>query len=115
MTTDSQQMDNRLLTDRTLAPISNAQGGNKEYYGRPEIELFSRLDALLMVTKSCKTESCRDPWSELFPGGQVNNIQDAMDSSYDAFFSSQPRISFSTCTGGHVIADEGPQNVLAYH
>jgi hypothetical protein len=45
MNTDSQQLVNRLA--------SPAQGTASQYYNRPEKQLFSRLDALLMVGKSC--------------------------------------------------------------
>jgi N-acetylglucosamine-6-sulfatase len=106
MKTDSQQMHNRLA--------ENPTGVARQYYGRPEQEMFNRLDALLMVTKSCKTDSCRDPWATLFPGGHVTNIEQAMNSTYDTFFENQPKISFSSCIAGHVVADEGPQDVIAF-
>lgn len=32
-----------------------------QYYGRPLPALIDRLDAILMVTKSCKRDSCRNP------------------------------------------------------
>jgi hypothetical protein len=51
MKNDTQQMKNRLAAD----PV----GQEIQYYGRPEKELFNRLDALLMVTKSCKMVSNR--------------------------------------------------------
>jgi hypothetical protein len=108
MKTDSQQMDNRLASN------SDSNAAAKEYYGRPENELINRLDAMLMVTKSCKQDSCRDPWATLFPSGQVSNIQDAMNATYDTFFENQPKISFSSCIQGHVVDEEGPQNVIAF-
>jgi hypothetical protein len=83
MSTDAQQMNNWLGPD----PKGNAS----EYYGRPQSELIARLDALLMVTKSCKQDTCRDPWRVLFPKGQVSNILDAMNPSYDTFFANQVR------------------------
>lgn len=81
MSTDPYQLNN------WLGP--NPKGNASEYYDRPQSELMSRLDALLMVTKSCKQDTCRDPWSVLFPKGQVSNIQDAMNPSYDTFFANQ--------------------------
>jgi hypothetical protein len=88
MSTDAQQMNNWLGPD----PKGNAS----EYYGRPQSELIARLDTLLMVTKSCKQDTCRDPWRVLFPKGQVSNIQDAMNPSYDTFFINQVRFSVLT-------------------
>lgn len=103
MKNDAQQMHNRLAQNPTGTAVN--------FYGRPEKELFSRLDALLMVTKSCKMDSCRDPWSTLFPGGQVVDMQGAMNSTYDSFFAQQPQVSFASCIQGHVVAEEGPQTV----
>jgi len=106
MKTDAQQMHNRLAEHPT--------GRSIEYYNRTEQELFNRLDALLMVTKSCKMDSCRDPWMTLFPGGEVTDIQTAMNTTYDTFFENQPKISFSSCVKGHVVSQEGPQEVMAF-
>ena len=106
MTADFVQMDNR------LGP--NPKGNAAEYFGRPQKELIERLDALLMVTKSCKQDSCRVPWGSLFPKGNVVDLETAMHSDYDNFFAQQPKVTFSGCYGGYLIDKEGPQNVLAY-
>ena len=103
---DFVQMHNRLA--------ANFTGDSVQYYNRPESELVTRLDALLMVTKSCKQDSCRVPWGSIFPKGQVTTLQEAMNSQYDNFFANQPRVSFASCPSGHVVADEGPQSVQAY-
>jgi hypothetical protein len=50
---------------------------------RSEYTLFSRafgqvtprLDALLMVLKSCKGVTCTDPWGALHPQGDVKNLK----------------------------------------
>ena len=89
MTTDSGQMYNRLATP--------PRGTASKYYSRAEDDLFHRLDALLMVTKSCAQDSCRDPWSVLFPDGSVNSLTDAMKPEYDTFFANQPKVSYSAC------------------
>jgi N-acetylglucosamine-6-sulfatase len=94
---------------------SNATGTGSLYYGRPQSELIPRLDALLMVTKGCKEEACQLPWKVLFPDGQVTELESAMRPEYDAFFAQQPKVSFTYCVPGHIIAEEGPQNVLAFH
>lgn len=106
MKTDYEQMHNRLASDYN--------GVTPEYYGRPQSELMHRLDALLMVTKSCKQDACRAPWGALFPNGEVASLQEAMNSHYDSFFANQPKVTFSECKGGHLIEAEGPQQVVLY-
>ena len=106
MDADFVQMDNRLHV--------NATGDGATYYGRSESELVSRLDALLMVMKGCKQDTCREPWNELFPDGSVTSLETAMGERYDSFFENQPKVTFSSCPAGHIIAEEGPQEVLAF-
>lgn len=124
MVSDSSQLSNRLG--------SPVQGSAKKYYGRSETQLYNRLDALLMVSKSCTQDSCRNPWSVLFPGGQVSNLGDAMKSTYDTFFANQPKVSYTACMygpasalkmdcqliflgdDGYLNADEGPQTVSPF-
>ena len=89
MNTDPGQMKNRLGTP--------ARGAAATYYGRAEAKLFTRLDALLMVAKSCKQDSCRNPWTTLFPNGQVTDLAGAMKAQYDTFFANQPKVSYSSC------------------
>lgn len=43
------------------------------------IQLTNRLDALLVVLKECKAESCRDPWRILHPDDDsVKTLEDAL-------------------------------------
>lgn len=39
----------------------------KTDFGRPFRQLMHRLDTLLLVTKSCKGNTCRNPDNVLFP------------------------------------------------
>jgi arylsulfatase len=77
-------------------------------------QLVSRLDALTMVLKSCKADSCRNPWSVLHPQKDVQNLEDAMATKYDEFYASQPKVSFSECQPAYFIEVEGPQDVIPY-
>lgn len=86
------------------------KGSQKQYYGRPEKQLYHRLDAILLVTKGCKQDECRDPWGVLFPKNKVNGLEEAMKSKYDKFFESQPKIHFKSCKNGYIKAEEGPQH-----
>lgn len=82
---------------------------------RPLSSVQDRLDALLLVLKSCKAESCRLPWSQIHPDGTVNNLRDALDAKYDEFYAGQPKISFSDCKDFYDIGSEGPQDLLHYN
>ena len=97
-----------------LVFIRPAIGEAARYYGRSEQQLFDRLDALLMVSKSCVEDSCRNPWGVLFPSGQVNNLTEAMRSDYDTFFTDQPKVSFTSCIQNHWVGAEGPQDVNVF-
>lgn len=72
-------------------------------------QIFNRLDALMMVLKSCKDDACRYPWRQLHPDGEVEMLADALNSKFDAFYEKQPKVSFSKCQLGYHIASEGPQ------
>ncbi|CAI7611209.1 unnamed protein product [Penicillium manginii] len=78
-------------------------------------QIISRLDALMMVLKSCGGDSCRDPWGQLHPGGQVTTLSEALAPAFDTFYQNQPKVYFSACELGYLIASEGPQEFNAYH
>jgi hypothetical protein len=82
------------MTKRLGNPLQGVAG---QYYERPETELYSRLDALLTIGKSCAQDTCRDPWGVLSPAGQVTSLADAMNSTYDGFFAGQPKVSYGSC------------------
>jgi arylsulfatase A-like enzyme len=106
MNDDYAQMNNRLA--------KNFKGAKKQYFGRPEKQLYTRLNAVLLVTKGCKGDACRDPWGALFPKNQVNGLADAMKAEYDTFFQKQPRIKFKTCRKGFVYSNEAPHQANKY-
>lgn len=66
--------------------------------------LINRLNALLMVTKSCEQDRCRDPWAQLNPTNgtgtnttTLTSLVAAMDSSYDDYFANFEKVTFDTC------------------
>jgi N-acetylglucosamine-6-sulfatase len=61
----------------------------------PIARLHSRLDALLLVLKTCAGESCRLPWKAMFSNGKVQNLKDAMKKECDAYFRSLPDVRYS--------------------
>lgn len=49
-------------------------------YDGANVQLVNRLDALLVVLKSCRAETCRDPWSVLHPNDDsVKTLKDALN------------------------------------
>lgn len=72
-------------------------------------QILKRLDSLMMVLKSCEGDSCRDPWGQLHPAGQVTTLAEALASGFDEFYENQPDVAFSACEHGYIVASEGPQ------
>jgi hypothetical protein len=81
---------------------------------RPLPQIFQRTNALMMVLKSCSGDSCRNPWAQLHPNGDVHSLADALDKSYDTFYANQPKVSFSECSLGYHLWAEGPQKFNVY-
>lgn len=86
-------MKNDVVQMNNLIGPNAKESNAAQYYDRPLSELISRMDAVLMVTKTCKSDSCRNPWGVIFPNGDVTNLKSAMSSNYDAFFANQPKVS----------------------
>jgi len=66
------------------------------------------LNGLLLATKTCSQNSCRDPWAYLHPSGNVSNLQDALNPIYDNYYASLPRVSFKQCLGYQLPRNEEP-------
>lgn len=110
MEKDHYQMQN--LLPRTY-DIQNVPD-NQEMLGRPLNEVVTRLDALMMVLKSCVGSECTHPWNYLHPMGDVNNLREALDHRFDSFYAKQPKVSFAACKLGYLVAYEGPQTAMQY-
>ncbi|KAF1965780.1 Arylsulphatase [Bimuria novae-zelandiae CBS 107.79] len=82
-----------------------------ELAGRPFAHVVDRLDALMMVLKSCKGRACVEPWSVLQPKSGIRMLQDALEQKYDVFYNEQPKVSFDECALGYIREFEGPQEV----
>ena len=108
MTADPGQMNN-LFVDYTYNPNeSNSTGFSLN-------RLESRLDALMLVLKSCKASTCIKPWEALHPDGTVSSLPEAMDSRYDRFYAQeQNRVAFNRCELGYLIDAEEPLNYYQY-
>ncbi|PHH61800.1 hypothetical protein CDD81_7964 [Ophiocordyceps australis] len=86
---------------------------------RPLDRIRWRLDALLLVTKTCSGSSCRNPWLELqrecrittMCPASINIFRDwesALNSMFDPFFESLPKVSFGRCLEFQNKANEAP-------
>ncbi|RMZ75260.1 hypothetical protein DV737_g5387, partial [Chaetothyriales sp. CBS 132003] len=77
--------------------------------------LITRLDSLLLVLKSCKSQSCTDPWRALHPDGSVSDLHGALAGEFDDFYETQQqRVAFSRCERGYLLDAEGPIDVKAF-
>ncbi len=81
----------------------------------PISKVVSRLDALLLVLKSCRGQVCVKPWDALHPEGGVKDLRQALRPTYDAFYEKQqPKVGFERCEPGYILDAEGPQHAFAY-
>ena len=110
MQADYYQMDN-LLPNVLKVPD---EVPNQQYLGHPLKKVVQRLDAVLMVLKSCTRKDCIKPWSYLHPQGNVENLMQALEAKYDDFYANQQKVSFSKCGKGYRVAFEGPQKAHKY-
>jgi hypothetical protein len=81
---------------------------------RPQSEVINRLDALLLVLKSCKGVTCIDPWKVLHPSGNVGSLFEALKTKFDSFYQTQPKVLFTKCEMGYIVESEGPQVASVY-
>ncbi|EXJ71432.1 uncharacterized protein A1O5_05240 [Cladophialophora psammophila CBS 110553] len=109
MKSDKYQMQNLLPNVNDIAKAPKQQ-----ILGRALNKFVARVDALLLVLKSCRGIECTDPWLQLHPQGNVRNLRDALSAQYDQFYAAQPKIMFSACKEGYLIEFEGPQTALRY-
>lgn len=99
-------MDNYFLDKSLTASYSIS--------GRPFEQIVSRLDALMMVLKSCKGKECVEPWEVLHPKSGIKSLKDALNRDFDAFYADQPKVEYSACELGYIKSAEGPQHVNVF-
>ncbi|KZF19630.1 Arylsulphatase [Xylona heveae TC161] len=108
---DPYQMNN--LLDPSEGHASDSSSSS--LLGFPLLKVAARLDALLLVLKSCKRDECIHPWRVLHPAGNVNTLWDALDSVFDQFYvEEQAKVEFSRCEPGYILDAEGPKQALMY-
>lgn len=79
------------------------------YNGSSLSPLIYRLDALLLVLKTCVGRQCTHPWASLFPSGEVQSLADALNPKYDVFFEhGVERVRYTKCERGYIADSEKP-------
>jgi len=63
--------------------------------------LRPRLDALLLVLKTCVGEVCNKPWKAVFPGGGVDSLAGALRAEFDGYFAGLPKVQYTNCDLGY--------------
>ncbi|KKY17570.1 putative arylsulfatase [Phaeomoniella chlamydospora] len=104
---------------RNLHPTAPAGKGQPNPYDSGETKiagydiklLLSRIDALLLVLKSCKRRACSNPWEQLHLNGEVKSLRDAMGQEFDDKYYKLPKVQFRKCfkNGTIDLWAEGPQ------
>lgn len=104
---------------RNLHPTAPHEKGHKNAFhsGEGHIadyeikRLLPRIDALLLVLKSCTREACSNPWKQLHPNGKVHNLKHAMHHNFDHYYIGLPKVHFRKCfkNGKINLWAEGPQ------
>lgn len=105
---------NSLLSPKDAQASAATLVINNQQQEWPLERVVDRLDALMMVLKSCKQQSCTHPWESLHPSDNVNNLLDALSSDYDDFYREQVKVGFTRCEGGYIVESEGPQEFHAF-
>jgi len=95
--------------------MRNLYQSSNTLLGLPTKHVIARLDALLLVLKSCKGNACVQPWHVLHPEGDVSVLSDALDPKFDNFYlKEQNKVSFSWCAPGQILSAEGAMAALLY-
>ncbi|KAL7625776.1 hypothetical protein AAE478_004999 [Parahypoxylon ruwenzoriense] len=108
MNTDPGQLHN-LLSSNTTTIITTITIGTQRY---PADKVAARLDALLLVLKTCAGPSCQQPWTQLHPRGDVRSLGEALEGRYDGFYErgerGNTRVEYAYCANGFIVDAEGP-------
>ena len=87
---------------------------DRTLFGHPISQVLLRLDALLLVLKSCQGATCVRPWKVLHPAGDVRDLPDALHTQYDQFYREQVKVAYSRCESGYLVNAEGAQEPQIY-
>ncbi|KAI8665134.1 Arylsulfatase [Fusarium sp. Ph1] len=82
--------------------------------GRPLEQVLLRLNALIMVLKTCKGQTCIRPWTSLHSDGSVNSLKLALQKKFDDFYESQPQMWFLECPAAYIAEVENQEPVSVF-
>jgi len=80
----------------------------------PTTQVVARLDALLVVLKTCQSRTCTRPWETLHPAKDVTNLRQALNQRFDDFYASQEKLYWTQCQQAYIAESEGPHSVEQY-
>ena len=104
MSWDPYQLTNLHPNAPTEGNKKNAYGsGMKTLLGRSVEQVIHRLDALVLVLKTCTGDQCRFPWNQLHPDNSVQNLSAALHERYDQFYRdsySIAKVGWQECYSG---------------
>lgn len=75
---------------------------------------MSRLNALLLVLKSCEGDMCRNPWQAFADDSgsdrmhRFNTLELALNPVLDSYFDKLPKVQFQECLQSQVVDNERP-------
>ncbi|KAI1661137.1 putative arylsulfatase [Daldinia decipiens] len=102
---DPGQLHNLLASSEFTTPSTATAAGY------PIAKVAARLDALVLVLKTCAGPTCQRPWAELHPEGGVRTLADALEPQYDGLYEAQARaarVEYTYCANGFLPDAEGP-------
>ncbi|KAJ9127743.1 hypothetical protein QFC24_000026 [Naganishia onofrii] len=98
-----------------FAPFDSLDGKDQPLVDLEIQRLLHRLDALMLVLKTCKGSTCADPYSELVRSSRENHspyvpgFQHLLDPNFDDYFTRLPKVHFKECALGYHRALEQPE------
>lgn len=116
LVSDPHQVRNLLAPLNAAGPFAAFDTRSED--GTPLVSLrlqraLNRLDALLLVLKTCSGTVCTNPYAALFPdlaaGEEVYRYAQVTHPRFDAYFSSLPRVRFAECALGFQSRLERPE------
>lgn len=68
-----------------------------------------------MAMKNYKGNACSRPWKVLHPQGDIKTLHAALDTKYDGFYASQPKMHFDSCEAAFIKEKESNEPVKTWN
>ncbi|KAH0257183.1 Arylsulphatase, partial [Aureobasidium melanogenum] len=82
--------------------------------GRSWQQVIYRLDALLLILKTCKATTCIKPWSSIHNNSDVQTLTQALNPDFDVYYIKHPKVGFSSCELGYIPEAEGNVDHISF-